>query len=511
MNGLTPGQLIKKGEHENEWGGCFVIKGHEKLIRMLLMTRKNFPITVSRNTWRDRGQNFSDIGMMVRSVRTDQTATTNVLHYVTNGTAKFMFTHRKSFSFVPVVLLLKALKNCTDEYIYQQLIAGYEDDQYFDGCVQKMLRSVHDETGMHVHEDIKNYLGEVFRSKFFNLPAWTSPADITNYMLNQCVLIHLDDHNDKFNFIVLMTQKLFQCAQGKCKIENSDSVMMQEVLLGGHLYQKTIKDRIENWLDQLRYAILKLANQSDFVLNGSSFMMACRMAGSIDRSVSNFLSTGNLVSKSGLGLMQASGLVIMAENINRMRYMSHFRAVHRGSYFVEMRTTEARQLLPDAWGFICPVHTPDGSPCGLLNHLTIDCIVSGAPDAKLVENVPKMLTNLGMVSINSQTQFDRKRYFVVLLEGRVIGHVSHIDAELIAHQLRLLKIDGKEVPNLMEIVLVPNKKVSTKKVATIANNNLIRNFPAWPISRTVPVRWFGSNDATGEESKSQSNRIHRQF
>lgn len=40
----------------------------------------------------------------------------------------------------------------------------------------------------------------------------------------------------------------------------------------------------------------------------------------------------------------------MAENINRMRYMSHFKAIHRGSFFVEMRTTEARQLLPDAWG-----------------------------------------------------------------------------------------------------------------------------------------------------------------
>lgn len=58
-----------------------------------------------------------------------------------------------------------------------------------------------------------------------------------------------------------------------------------------------------------------------------------------------------------------------------MRYMSHFRAVHRGSFFKEMRTTEARQLLPDAWGFICPVHTPDGTPCGLLNHLTKYCQV----------------------------------------------------------------------------------------------------------------------------------------
>ena len=70
------------------------------------------------------------------------------------------------------------------------------------------------------------------------------------------------------------------------------------------------------------------------------------------------ISTGNLPTQTGLGLMQDKGMTIMAENINRMRYMSHFRAIHRGSFFQEMRTTEVRALLPDAWGFICPVHTP---------------------------------------------------------------------------------------------------------------------------------------------------------
>lgn len=70
----------------------------------------------------------------------------------------------------------------------------------------------------------------------------------------------------------------------------------------------------------------------------------------LDSQMENFLSTGNLRSSTGLGLMQNTGLTIVAENINRMRYMSHFRAIHRGSFFQEMRTTEARQLLPDAWG-----------------------------------------------------------------------------------------------------------------------------------------------------------------
>ena len=70
----------------------------------------------------------------------------------------------------------------------------------------------------------------------------------------------------------------------------------------------------------------------------------------------------------------------MAENINRMRYMSHFRAIHRGSFFQEMRTTEVRALLPDAWGFVCPVHTPDGAPCGLLNHLTMSVHITTEPE-----------------------------------------------------------------------------------------------------------------------------------
>lgn len=72
--------------------------------------------------------------------------------------------------------------------------------------------------------------------------------------------------------------------------------------------------------------------------------------GTFDSQMENFLSTGNVRSQTGLGLMQSTGLSIVAENINRMRYMSHFRAIHRGSFFQEMRTTEARQLLPDAWG-----------------------------------------------------------------------------------------------------------------------------------------------------------------
>jgi DNA-directed RNA polymerase I subunit RPA2 len=60
-----------------------------------------------------------------------------------------------------------------------------------------------------------------------------------------------------------------------------------------------------------------------------------------------FLSTGNLQSETGLDLMQISGYVMVAERLNYMRFLCHFRSIHRGSFFAEMKTTTVRKLLPE--------------------------------------------------------------------------------------------------------------------------------------------------------------------
>lgn len=84
----------------------------------------------------------------------------------------------------------------------------------------------------------------------------------------------------------------------------------------------------------------------------------------------------------------------MADKLNFIRYLSHFRCVHRGAAFAKMRTTTVRRLLPESWGFLCPVHTPDGEPCGLMNHLTAICEVVTQP--VYTASVPALLCNLGM-------------------------------------------------------------------------------------------------------------------
>ena len=40
-------------------------------------------------------------------------------------------------------------------------------------------------------------------------------------------------------------------------------------------------------------------------------------------------------------------MTVQAERLNFLRFLSHFRAVHRGASFAGLRTTSVRKLLPE--------------------------------------------------------------------------------------------------------------------------------------------------------------------
>uniref|UniRef100_A0A182P955 DNA-directed RNA polymerase subunit beta n=1 Tax=Anopheles epiroticus TaxID=199890 RepID=A0A182P955_9DIPT len=459
----TPEELVARGEHEDEWGGYFVVRGNEKLIRMLVMTRRNYPIAVSRNTWRDRGKDFSSMGIFIRCVRVDQVSTKNVLHYLMNGTAKLMISVKKSLSFIPVLMILKALGNRSDNEIYKKLIACDESDQYYKRCIMTMLRDLHGEN-LHSSQDCRRYMGALLRKVLLglNMPPWYTDEQAGSYLLKQCVLIHLDSEEDKFNLLVHMIHKLFAVVQGHHAVETLDNTMMQEVMLGGHIYQNLLRELCLSTMTYVRTNLMKLLPEPNSpMVTTNELALALKNVASFQHPFTMFLATGNLPKASEMGLMQDTGLVIIAENINRMRYMSHFRAIHRGSYFLTMRTTETRQLLPDAWGFICPVHTPDGEPCGLLNHLTSDCTLSVTQDPEKVANIPSTLVALGMQPVGATGSIGALSHedgYVVMLEGKMLGMLPRASASQVVQKLRLLKIEGKTIPNQTEIAFVPARE-----------------------------------------------------
>ena len=184
----------------------------------------------------------------------------------------------------------------------------------------------------------------------------------------------------------------------------------------------------------------------------------------LGRRLEYFMATGNIVSPTGLDLMQTSGFTVVADKLNFFRYISHFRCVHRGAFFTTMKTTAVRKLLPDSWGFLCPVHTPDGSPCGLLNHMTASCkVVTGMPAVmgeqpaaleKLdTSALPATLVRLGM---DPHEDGNCKDHIVVMLDGKVIGMLRVALAVAVADKLRDLKCDPQatDVPESLEVGLV---------------------------------------------------------
>ncbi|XP_061713388.1 DNA-directed RNA polymerase I subunit RPA2 [Cydia pomonella] len=457
---MTPEELVAHNEHADEWGGYFIIKGHERLARMLLVTRRNFPVAIKRAGWKARGNLFSDYGILVRCVTSDQTATNNTLHFLQNGTCKLMFSYQKTMYYAPLLLIMKCLVDWQDHAIYRVLLSGKKNDLYYVSCIQNMLRELHEE-GLHTGAECRAYLGRMFRPRLIGVPPWASDDEATAFLLQRCLLIHLHDNKDKFNALVYMTHKLYDVVQNKCKVEGADAVMCQELQLGGHLYMQVLKERLEMLQIALRANITKRTHSGHpITLNAKELNMIMRAVGTLEQRMEAFLATGNAPSNH-VSLPQYKGLTIVAENINRMRYMSHFKAIHRGSFFLEMRTTEARQLLPDAWGFVCPVHTPDGAPCGLLNHLTMSAQVTQNPDAKKVEQLPSVLERCGMepISTISHTPLSTDEYkYPVFVDGRLVGYFAEDTVQKSTNYLRTLKIKGDEVPISTEIVVIPKKQ-----------------------------------------------------
>jgi len=463
LEGLSPQQLVEKGEHEEEWGGYFVSGGYEKIIRMLQTTRRNYPIAMRRPGWKDRGKDFSDLGVLMECSKKDSTITKNLVHYVTTGTAMFMFSHSREMFFVPVIMLLKCLLEVTDAEIYRELMIGAGNDHYRKSVVVNMIRELQEES-IYSRDQARAFIGRSFKEKVkYEVPSWYTDEEIADWLIQKNVAIHLVEPADKFSTICLMVRKMLAYIQDKCVLEGADCLMMQELILGGHLYLQLVKENLQQNLQILKMLILKKARTEDrnFLLTNEYMEKMCRSTFKFSKKIESFLSTGNLPTSSrGLGLMQTTGFVIQAENINRMRYMSHFRAIHRGSFFMEMRTTEPRALLPDAWGFVCPVHTPDGAPCGLLNHLAMPVeVVTHFQDSS---KIPGILVQLGMIPINDQSKdIDLSNHLDVCLDGKVLGFVHPDNLRSISDRLRMIKVNPNDlrVSTMTEIAYIPKRDI----------------------------------------------------
>ncbi|OBZ70224.1 putative DNA-directed RNA polymerase I subunit RPA2 [Grifola frondosa] len=458
LRGMSSADLVVHHEEPEEFGGYFVINGNERLIRYLILPRRHHVVALVRPSFVNRGPSYTSYAVQIRCVRPDQTSVTNTLHYLSNGSAMLRFSWRKQEYVIPIMLILKALVSASDKEIFEGVMMQDYEDTFLSDRVELLLRSFKMYT-LYTGDQCLQYLGDKFRV-VVNMPEdWTNQA-IGAWLIQKLVLVHLESPREKFRMLLFMLRKLYSLVSKSCCVDNPDSPQHQEVLLPGTLYGMIIKERLEEGLNSLREGIaIDVRNSApsvDFFDKRYIKKVLARTNFDIGAKMSNFLATGNLVSPTGLDLQQASGFTIVAEKLNWQRYISHFRSIHRGAFFAELKTTTVRKLLPEAWGFLCPVHTPDGSPCGLLNHLSRTCRIVTTPLA--VAHIPSLLAAHGMTQTFIPS-VDGRRNLCIQLDGRQIGWAPPAVMQQLATNLRIWKTEGKHsIPLDLEIGYVPISK-----------------------------------------------------
>eukprot|EP00959_Pyramimonas_sp_CCMP1952_P088031 1841973-Pyramimonas_sp.AAC.1 len=123
---LTREGLVEKGEESTEFGGYFICNGIERVVRLLILPKKNYCMALRRSANSKRGPSYSTLAASMRCVRSDTTSVTVRLHYLTDGRANLAFSLRKREYFIPAALLLKALVDTTDREIYDKIVGASE-------------------------------------------------------------------------------------------------------------------------------------------------------------------------------------------------------------------------------------------------------------------------------------------------------------------------------------------------------------------------------------------------
>lgn len=200
LKGASAAELVNKHEEPEEFGGYFIINGNERLIRYLILPRRNHVVALVRPSFLKRGRSYTSYAVQIRAVRPDQTSVTNSLHYLLDGSATFRFSWRKQEYVIPIMLILKALVSASDREIFEGIIMQDYKNTFLTDRVELLLRSIKKHS-LYTGTQCLEYLGDKFRVVIHNAEDMTN-HELGVWLLRKIVLVHLENPRDKFRMLL---------------------------------------------------------------------------------------------------------------------------------------------------------------------------------------------------------------------------------------------------------------------------------------------------------------------
>ncbi|CAJ1425764.1 unnamed protein product [Effrenium voratum] len=112
--GLSPEELVRAREDCTESGGYFLLRGLERIIRLLVMPKCNFPMAINRPSYESRGKLYTQHAVLMRCMRADGSTLTNTLHYCRDGSVTLRFSHGREEWLIPLIVVAHSLYQVSD-------------------------------------------------------------------------------------------------------------------------------------------------------------------------------------------------------------------------------------------------------------------------------------------------------------------------------------------------------------------------------------------------------------
>ena len=193
---------MRRHEEPEEFGGYFIINGNERLIRYLILPRRNHVTSLLRPSFAKRGPSYTQYAVQIRCVRPDQSSVTNTLHYLSNGSAMLRFSWRKQEYVIPIMLILKALIATSDKEIFEHVMMQDYENTFLTDRVELLLRSFK-MYNLYTGDQCLEYLGDKFRVVLGMPEDWTNQA-LGAWLIQKMVLVHLESARDKFRMLMFV-------------------------------------------------------------------------------------------------------------------------------------------------------------------------------------------------------------------------------------------------------------------------------------------------------------------
>lgn len=513
-------------EEHKEVGAYFLMNGGERILRALVMQRCNAPINIHRDKFVNQGPHFSPKAVVMRCKRTSGLTTQNYFYYTTVGELLFSFARKMVWHIPVSLLMFCCKPGLTPVALFQMLTIGLDCGSSHSARVEAFLQhhrnKSYGELGHHL--DFLTVLGRMYReyqqkgNMFHFIPDLHQTLTCHHdawyglFLLRRHVLPHLnadaptpdlpptavgtglrswpgpqilEELDRKFHTLCAVSRQLYGFTDGKTEHQGNDVPAYQEIFtcsqilvgafevclnkymrtfayrMGGHLSPNVYRDILG--MKHVKADPAKAEATSGQLRKYFDYCISRQGDGAL-APMTRLLTIGNftLDREEDFYCPQNSGWVVMAEHLNFYRFFEQLKCIHRGKTIAEMRSSEVRRYPPEAYGFICMVHSPDGADCGVLNHLSVATVVSNsmAPadwvtlQQMLHECIPNLLSN------EDTAITDRLIDSVPLwLEGAVIGYVKTADAVVATKKLRQLKAI-RDPSKVTTTGLIPSKSIT---------------------------------------------------